>query len=309
MSVDEARAAAKLRAGRDTGLGAEARWSPRSLRAAAAAAAAAATLGGEPRGAQPEQVCRTAPGAPPALSPRGRRCRGSSAACKAGVGGTRVRSTRRPPGPRRGVTEPGPSAGSLWAGALRGRQRLLGASQAGRAPGWEESCKPGLGEGSGCSAGRSEPGRKGAWGRGARSPSSARTGGDSRGEQQLSPEGGQVPDWRGWCGCRGTAFSDTTVRLGQISEGELRESASPAELAKAYFFFIFQPTERNVWLSNRVLKKKTCRLFSVSASSTPSSLGSRRPPLQGRAPAGEGGLLPLLSLVVLGPAEMVQKPS
>lgn len=101
----------------------------------------------EPRGAQREQVCGAAPGAPPAPSRRGRYCRGSRAACREGRG-ARVRSTRRPPGPRpgRGVRAPGPSAGSSRAGALRARQRLLGAGQAGRAPGWEERCKPGLGE-------------------------------------------------------------------------------------------------------------------------------------------------------------------
>lgn len=37
--------------------------------------------------------------------------------------------------------------GKLGGGGAAGRQRLLGTSQAGRVPGWEESCKPGLGEG------------------------------------------------------------------------------------------------------------------------------------------------------------------
>lgn len=162
------------------GRGGEARSPPRQPRGAAAAAAAAATLGEEPCGAQPEQVCCAASGAPPTPSPRGRRCRGSRAACGEGRG-ARVRSTRRPPGPGQGVRAPGPFAGSSRAGALRESSVSWGPAKRGERQTGRKVASPAWARKAGCSAGKSEPGRKRARGVGACSAGSARTGGDRRG--------------------------------------------------------------------------------------------------------------------------------
>lgn len=121
-----------------------------------AARATAATPGGQRLGVRPKQVCCAALGAPSgsllarggaaggAASPAGRGARGGQ--------GVRVRPTRRSPSPGRRVSALGSSPGAQRGRQLRGRgaagrQWLLGVSQAGRAPAWEKSCKPSLGEG------------------------------------------------------------------------------------------------------------------------------------------------------------------
>lgn len=107
-------------------------------RSAGAAATAAAVGAGLRRDA----------GSPLWLPPReGRCCRGSCAARGEGRrGGGRVRPHCRPPSPEPGVRALAPRRKAPER-ERRAQRRLLRASQAGRAPGREGGCEPGLGEG------------------------------------------------------------------------------------------------------------------------------------------------------------------
>lgn len=91
---------------------------------------------------------RRGAGSPLRLPPsEGRCCRGSCAAGGEGpADGGRARPTSRPPAQGQGQGSR-PLSGKLEGGGAEGRQRPLGASQVGRAPGWKESCKPGQGKG------------------------------------------------------------------------------------------------------------------------------------------------------------------
>lgn len=127
------------------GRGGEARSPPRQPRGAAAAAAAPATLGAEPCGAQPEQVCCAASRAPSGSLPAREALQGEPRRLRGGAGGARALHSS-PSWPRARGEGAWPLRWKLAGGGAAGKQRLLGASQAGRAPDWEESCKPGLGK-------------------------------------------------------------------------------------------------------------------------------------------------------------------
>lgn len=64
----------------------------------------------------------------------------------AGAGGARAPGSP-PSGPRVRGEAGRPLGGKLVGGGTAGRQSLLGTSQAGRPPGWEKSCQPGLDQG------------------------------------------------------------------------------------------------------------------------------------------------------------------
>lgn len=197
-----------------------------------------------------------------------------------GGAGARVRSTRSPPGPGQGVRAPGPAAGSSRAGVLEKAESLGGQpSWASARLGGTLCAGPGrVKQGAQQERVNLRPKNKkykiNGLGIGARSADSDPTGDERTEEPQLSPDSREVQDQRGlWRWNRAaSAFSETTARLGQISQANSR-SLLLTELAKAYFLFCNRCHNRKKRLAlQSSSEEETCRL-AVSASSAPSTVG------------------------------------